>query len=146
MGKHRKNPHPSCRRLQRVHLLHGGYYTTYSIKNHYSFPFFSPHHHHHHHNQKGQNGHPVFATPFGNIGVNICYGRHHPLNWFMFGMNGAEIVFNPSATGIYLFIYLFLFLYLFIFEFIFSLFFSFPPPPPPLFFFSHPPFPSRSFE
>jgi beta-ureidopropionase len=30
--------------------------------------------------------------------VNICYGRHHPLNWQMFGINGAEIVFNPSAT------------------------------------------------
>jgi beta-ureidopropionase len=47
---------------------------------------------------EGQNGHPVFATPFGNIAVNICYGRHHPLNWHMFGVNGAEIVFNPSAT------------------------------------------------
>jgi predicted amidohydrolase len=30
--------------------------------------------------------------------VNICYGRHHPLNWTMFGLNNAEIVFNPSAT------------------------------------------------
>ena len=26
------------------------------------------------------------------------YGRHHPLNWMMYGLNGAEIVFNPSAT------------------------------------------------
>jgi len=32
------------------------------------------------------------------IAVNICYGRHHPLNWMAFGLNGAEIVFNPSAT------------------------------------------------
>jgi beta-ureidopropionase len=47
---------------------------------------------------EGQDGHPVFATEFGNIGVNICYGRHHPLNWLMYGINGAEIVFNPSAT------------------------------------------------
>jgi beta-ureidopropionase len=47
---------------------------------------------------EGNTGHPVFATQFGNIAVNICYGRHHPLNWFMFGANGAEIVFNPSAT------------------------------------------------
>ncbi|KAI4797346.1 hypothetical protein KUCAC02_025167 [Chaenocephalus aceratus] len=39
-----------------------------------------------------------FQTQFGNIAVNICYGRHHPLNWFMFSMNGAEIIFNPSAT------------------------------------------------
>ncbi|XP_064612645.1 beta-ureidopropionase-like [Liolophura sinensis] len=47
---------------------------------------------------EGNTGHPVFQTQFGKIGVNICYGRHHPLNWLMFGINGAEIVFNPSAT------------------------------------------------
>ena len=33
-----------------------------------------------------------------SIAVNICYGRHHPLNWLAFGLNGAEIVFNPNAT------------------------------------------------
>ncbi|UXI15100.1 hypothetical protein NH340_JMT01043 [Sarcoptes scabiei] len=43
-------------------------------------------------------GHPVFDTPYGKIGINICYGRHHPLNWMAFGLNGAELVFNPSAT------------------------------------------------
>ena len=43
-------------------------------------------------------GHPVFETKFGKIGINICYGRHHPQNWMMYGLNGAEIVFNPSAT------------------------------------------------
>ncbi len=43
-------------------------------------------------------GHPVFETKFGKIAVNICYGRHHPQNWLMYGVNGAEIVFNPSAT------------------------------------------------
>ncbi|XP_072462844.1 beta-ureidopropionase isoform X3 [Notamacropus eugenii] len=43
-------------------------------------------------------GHPVFQTPFGRIAVNICYGRHHPLNWLMYSLNGAEIIFNPSAT------------------------------------------------
>lgn len=47
---------------------------------------------------EGEDGHPVFETEFGKIAVNICYGRHHPLNWLMFGVNGAEIVFNPSAT------------------------------------------------
>lgn len=47
---------------------------------------------------EGNTGHPVFKTQFGKIAVNICYGRHHPLNWLMFGLNGAEIVFNPSAT------------------------------------------------
>lgn len=34
----------------------------------------------------------------GKIAINICYGRHHPQNWMMYGLNGAEIVFNPSAT------------------------------------------------
>jgi beta-ureidopropionase len=47
---------------------------------------------------EGDTGHPVFETAYGKIGVNICYGRHHPLNWLAFGLNGAEIVFNPSAT------------------------------------------------
>jgi beta-ureidopropionase len=49
---------------------------------------------------EGNTGHPVFETQFGKIAINICYGRHHPQNWMMFGLNGAEIVFNPSAeTG-----------------------------------------------
>ncbi|KAK7088541.1 beta-ureidopropionase-like [Littorina saxatilis] len=47
---------------------------------------------------EGDTGHRVFQTQFGKIGINICYGRHHPLNWTMYGVNGAEIVFNPSAT------------------------------------------------
>lgn len=47
---------------------------------------------------EGNTGHPVFDTIYGRIAVNICYGRHHPQNWLMFGINGAEIVFNPSAT------------------------------------------------
>jgi len=47
---------------------------------------------------EGDTGHPVFETAYGRVGINICYGRHHPLNWLMFGLNGAEIVFNPSAT------------------------------------------------
>lgn len=47
---------------------------------------------------EGDTGHPVFETRFGKIAINICYGRHHPLNWLMFALNGAEIVFNPSAT------------------------------------------------
>ncbi|PNW88284.1 hypothetical protein CHLRE_01g022650v5 [Chlamydomonas reinhardtii] len=47
---------------------------------------------------EGNTGHPVFETAFGKIAVNICYGRHHPMNWQAFGMNGAELVFNPAAT------------------------------------------------
>jgi len=47
---------------------------------------------------EGETGNPVFETAFGNIAINICYGRHHPLHWMALGLNGAEIVFNPSAT------------------------------------------------
>ena len=43
-------------------------------------------------------GHRVFDLGFAKIAVNICYGRHHPLNWQAFALNGAEIVFNPVAT------------------------------------------------
>lgn len=47
---------------------------------------------------EGNTGHRVFETQFGRIAVNICYGRHHPQNWMLFSVNGADIVFNPSAT------------------------------------------------
>jgi len=47
---------------------------------------------------EGNTGHVVFETVFGKIAINICYGRHHNLNWLAYGLNGAEIVFNPSAT------------------------------------------------
>ncbi|CAL1537703.1 unnamed protein product [Lymnaea stagnalis] len=47
---------------------------------------------------EGNTGHRVFDTQFGKIAVNICYGRHHPQNWMLYGINGADIVFNPSAT------------------------------------------------
>uniref|UniRef100_A0A7R9V6E3 Beta-ureidopropionase n=1 Tax=Chlamydomonas euryale TaxID=1486919 RepID=A0A7R9V6E3_9CHLO len=47
---------------------------------------------------EGNTGHPVFDTVFGKLAVNICYGRHIPLNWQAFAMNGAEIIFNPAAT------------------------------------------------
>lgn len=47
---------------------------------------------------EGDTGHKVFDTQFGKLAINICYGRHHPPNWMMYGINGAEIVFNPSAT------------------------------------------------
>ena len=47
---------------------------------------------------EGDTGHPVFDTKYGKIAINICYGRHHPLNWLGFALNGAEVIFNPSAT------------------------------------------------
>jgi beta-ureidopropionase len=47
----------------------------------------------------GNLGYPVFETAVGKVAVNICYDRHFPEGWRMFGLNGAEIVFNPSATS-----------------------------------------------
>jgi len=46
----------------------------------------------------GNGGYPVWDTPFGRIGVYICYDRHFPEGARELGLNGAEIVFNPSAT------------------------------------------------
>ncbi len=46
----------------------------------------------------GNTGYPVFRTRIGSIGVYICYDRHFPEGARALGLNGAEIVFNPSAT------------------------------------------------
>lgn len=46
----------------------------------------------------GNLGYPVFKTRFADIGVYICYDRHFPEGARILGLNGAEIVFNPSAT------------------------------------------------
>jgi N-carbamoylputrescine amidase len=47
----------------------------------------------------GNSGFPVFDTAVGKIGVYICYDRHFPEGWRALGLNGAQIVFNPSATS-----------------------------------------------
>ena len=41
---------------------------------------------------------PVFNTQYAKIGLYICYDRHFPEGARMLGLNGAEIVYNPSAT------------------------------------------------
>jgi len=46
----------------------------------------------------GNLGYPVFKTKYADIGVYICYDRHFPEGARELGLNGAEIVFNPSAT------------------------------------------------
>lgn len=46
----------------------------------------------------GNVGYPVFKTAYANVGVYICYDRHFPEGARMLGLNGAEIVYNPSAT------------------------------------------------
>ena len=46
----------------------------------------------------GNLGYPVFQTRYAKVGVYICYDRHFPEGARALGVNGAEIVFNPSAT------------------------------------------------
>jgi N-carbamoylputrescine amidase len=46
----------------------------------------------------GNLGYPVFKTQYADVGVYICYDRHFPEGARALGLNGAEIVFNPSAT------------------------------------------------
>jgi beta-ureidopropionase len=46
----------------------------------------------------GNLGYPVFDLGFAKFGVYICYDRHFPEGARALGLNGAEIVFNPSAT------------------------------------------------
>ncbi len=47
----------------------------------------------------GNLGYPVFDTAVGKVGVYICYDRHFPEGWRALGLNGAHLVFNPSATS-----------------------------------------------
>jgi N-carbamoylputrescine amidase len=46
----------------------------------------------------GNLGYPTFETAYARVGVYICYDRHFPEGARILGLNGAEIVFNPSAT------------------------------------------------
>ena len=70
LGKYRKNHIPHC---------HPGFWEKF---------YFRP----------GNLGYPVFETAVGTIGVYICYDRHFPEGARALALNGAEIVFNPSAT------------------------------------------------
>ena len=47
----------------------------------------------------GTGGYPVFDTAVGKVGIYICYDRHFPEGWRALGLNGAQMVFNPSATS-----------------------------------------------
>jgi N-carbamoylputrescine amidase len=46
----------------------------------------------------GNLGYPVYPTDYGRVGMYICYDRHFPEGARLLGLNGADIVFNPSAT------------------------------------------------
>ncbi|MGM0547610.1 MAG: nitrilase-related carbon-nitrogen hydrolase [Bacteroidota bacterium] len=45
----------------------------------------------------GNNGAPVYDTPFGKIGIAICYDRHYPEYMRALALAGAEIVVIPQA-------------------------------------------------
>ena len=47
----------------------------------------------------GNLGYPVFDTSVGKVGVYICHDRHFPEGARALGLNGAEMVFIPSATS-----------------------------------------------
>ena len=47
----------------------------------------------------GTEGYPVFETAVGKVGVYICYDRHFPEGARALGLNGAAMVFIPSATS-----------------------------------------------
>ena len=49
--------------------------------------------------QAGEPGLPRVRDAAGRIGVYICYDRHFPEGARILGLNGAEIVFNPSRHG-----------------------------------------------
>jgi len=70
LGRYRKHHLPHC---------HPGFWEKF---------YFKP----------GNEGYPVFETAHGMIGVYICYDRHFPEGARELGLQGAEIVFNPSAT------------------------------------------------
>jgi beta-ureidopropionase len=70
LGKYRKNHIPHC---------NPGFWEKF---------YFRP----------GNLGYPVFQTRYAKVGVYICYDRHFPEGWRELGLNGAEIVYNPSAT------------------------------------------------
>jgi beta-ureidopropionase len=46
----------------------------------------------------GNLGFPVFETAYAKIGIFLCYDRHFPECARILALNGAEILFNPSAT------------------------------------------------
>jgi len=46
----------------------------------------------------GNLGYPTFDTRYAKIGVYICYDRHFPEGARLLALNGAEIIYNPSAT------------------------------------------------
>lgn len=48
----------------------------------------------------GNLGYPVFRTELGiNVGITICYERHFPEGARSLALNGADVIFFPTATA-----------------------------------------------
>ncbi len=48
----------------------------------------------------GDRGAPVYDTPFGKIGIAICYDRHFPEYMRALALAGAEVVVVPQAGAV----------------------------------------------
>lgn len=48
----------------------------------------------------GDSGAPVYDTPYGKIGIAVCYDRHFPEYMRALALKGAEIVFVPQAGAV----------------------------------------------
>ena len=77
-------------------LDHDGAYLGKYRKTH--IPHIAPGFYEKYYFKPGNSGYPVFDTRIGKVGVYICYDRHFPEGARALALNGAEIVFNPSAT------------------------------------------------
>ncbi len=49
----------------------------------------------------GDIGFPVFKTPFAAIGVQLCWDVFFPEGFRLLALQGAEIVFTPTASAFY---------------------------------------------
>lgn len=48
----------------------------------------------------GNLGYPVFETPHGNISVSICWDHWFVETQRIYALNGADIIFSPTALGL----------------------------------------------
>lgn len=46
----------------------------------------------------GNAGYPTWDTPHGRVGIMICYDRHFPEAARCLALNGAQVIFVPTAT------------------------------------------------
>jgi N-carbamoylputrescine amidase len=49
--------------------------------------------------ETGDLGFPVFDTPYGRIGVQLCWDTFFPEGFRILALNGAQIVFTPTASA-----------------------------------------------